>query len=258
MVDMAERSARGVLPGHGHVVPGGLRAPDGRPGRSLAGGRGRGERAGHRADRLGQDPGRVPVGAGRPDPLPRPAGQGALPGALRVAAEGAGRRRRAQPAGSAGRHHPDRAAARPDPAQRDRRRPLRRHVGGRPAGAGHPAAGHPDHHAGVAVPDADLGGPGPAAVGPDGHRRRGARAGRHQARRPPGPVPGAARGADRRVPDPGRRRGAAAAPADRALGHGPPAGAGRRPTSAARTRSASSPRRPRSPGTCRSSSPWRT
>ena len=220
------RSARDVLPGHGHVVPGGLRAPHGRPGGSLAGGRRRGERTRRRADRVGQDAGRVPVGAGRPDPLPRPVGQGALPGALRVALEGAGGRRRAQPPGTAGRDHADGAPAGPGTTQCHRRRSLRRHLGGRPASAGHPAAGHPDHHPGVAVPDADLRRAGPAAVGSHGDRRRGPRPGRHQARRSSGPIARAAGGIDGRVAAARRRRGAAATAADRPLGHGAARGTG--------------------------------
>ena len=51
-----------------------------------------------------------------------------------------------------------------------------------------PAAGHPDHHARVAVPDAHLGRPGRRCAGRDGDPRRGARRRRHQARRPPGAV----------------------------------------------------------------------
>ena len=51
---------------------------------------------------------------------------------------------------------------------------------------------------GVAVPDPHLGGPGVAARGADGDRRRGARGGRDQARRAPGAVAGAARRAARR------------------------------------------------------------
>ena len=66
-----------------------------------------------RADRLGQDARGVPV-------VPGSAGhraaanrsEAALSGAVRVAAQGAGARRRAQPEGAAGRHPPGRAAAR--------------------------------------------------------------------------------------------------------------------------------------------------
>src|SRR5699024_1348772 len=56
----------------------------------------------------------------------------------------------------------------------------------------HQAAGHPDHHPGVAVPHAHLRRPGGAAWGGAGDRGRGARSGREQARCAPGAVPGAA------------------------------------------------------------------
>ena len=88
----------------------------------------------------------------------------------------------------------------------------------------HPAR-HPDHHAGVAVPDADLPGPRGAARRRDGDRRRGARRRRHQARRPPGAVPRAA-----------RRAAGAAGPADRAVGD--------RPTRATRSPGSSAGGRP--------------
>ena len=65
-------------------------------------------------------------------------------------------------------------------------RPLRRHPGQRAPAARHRAAGHPHHHPRVAVPDAHLAGPGGAARRRDRDPRRGARRGRHQARRPPG------------------------------------------------------------------------
>ena len=58
-------------------------------------------------------------------------------------------------------------------------------------------AGHPDHHARVAVPDAHLAGARVAARRRDGDRRRGARGRRHQARRPPRAVARAARRAAR-------------------------------------------------------------
>ena len=54
------------------------------------------------------------------------------------------------------------------------------------------AAGHPHHHARVAVPAAHLPGQGDPARGGNGHRGRGARGGREQARRAPGAVAGAA------------------------------------------------------------------
>ncbi len=59
-------------------------------------------------------------------------------------------------------------------------------AGRRAPAAGPPPAGHPDHHARVAVPDADQRRPGGAARRRDGHRRRGARGLLDQARRPPG------------------------------------------------------------------------
>ncbi len=70
------------------------------------------------------------------------------------------------------------------------------------------AAGHPDHHARVAVPDAHLAGPRGAARRRDGDRRRGARRRRHQARRPPRALARAARRAARRA----RRSGSACPP----------------------------------------------
>ena len=54
-----------------------------------------------------------------------------LPGALRLAAEGARRRRRAQPARPADRHPARRRPARPARARHHRRRPVRRHPGRR-------------------------------------------------------------------------------------------------------------------------------
>ena len=138
--------------------------------------------------------------------------EAALPGALRLAAEGAGGRRRAQPARAAGRHPAGGRPARPARA-RDQRSasapatPRRRSGGPSPR-----PPGHPDHHPGVAVPDADLRGARDAARRRDGDRRRGARGGGHQARRAPGADPRAA----------GRAARAAGA-ADRAVGDGPAA-----------------------------------
>ena len=109
----------------------------------------------------------------------------ALPGPLHLPAQGARRRRRAQPARPADRHPAHRRPARRAGARGAGRRPLRRHPGRRPAQARHRAARHPDHHARVAVPDAHQPGPRVAARRRDGDRRRGARGRRHQARRPP-------------------------------------------------------------------------
>ena len=142
------------------------------------------ERAGHRADRVGQDPGRVPLGARRAHPSPKPAAKQRCRvlyvSPLKALAVDVERNLRAPLAGIT------------QTALRLGQAPPNVTVGvrsgdtsaGRPRGPGHPAAGHPDHHSGVAVPDADLGGAGHPAVGADGDRRRGARAGRHQARRP--------------------------------------------------------------------------
>ena len=85
----------------------------------------------------------------------------AVPGALHLPAQGARRRRRAQPAGAAGRHPPRRR-----PARADARLPELS-VGVRSGdttaqerrSSDDAAARHPDHHARVAVPDAHLPGP---------------------------------------------------------------------------------------------------
>ena len=205
-------ATRRLLPRHPGLVRRRLRRAHRGPGGGLGGGAGRAARAGRRADRIRQDAGRVPLGAG-------PAGhrrrrrtsRGTLPGALRVPAQGAGGRRPAQPALPAGRH----PAGQP-PGSGCRCRTSRSACAPatpRPTSAGvrpHPA-GRAGHHAGVAVPDPHLGGPGVAARGADGDRRRGARGRRHQARRAPGAVPGAARRAAR---PPGA--------ADRAVGHRAP------------------------------------
>ena len=87
----------------------------------------------------------------------------------------------------------DRRAARRARARHQRRRALRRHPARAAPRADHQAAGHPDHHARVAVPDADVGRPRDAGRGADGDRRRGARRRGHQTRRTPGAVAGAAR-----------------------------------------------------------------
>ena len=82
-------------------------------------------------------------------------------------------------------------------ARGDGRAAHRRHQRRRPAPADDHAARHPDHHARVAVPDADQPGPRVAARRRDRDRRRGPRRRRHQARRPPRGQPRAARRAAR-------------------------------------------------------------
>ena len=134
-----------------------------------------------RADRLGQDAERLPLG----DRLARPPPRGARHRAqdrLRLAAEGALLRRRAQPARA---------------AEGDRRRGLGRAADRRHAAEGAPgdeadAAGHPDHDAGVAVPDDHLAGAGDPHRGRGGDRRRDPRRRPVQARLPPGADPRAA------------------------------------------------------------------
>ena len=123
--DMAATSGAAALTGFSEATRAwfdvGVRRADACPGAGLECDRQGRPHAGHRADRLRQDARRVPVGD-------RPAGQracsgrsqAALPGAVRLAAEGAGRRRRAEPALAADRH-PARAArgsACPSPTSR--------------------------------------------------------------------------------------------------------------------------------------------
>ena len=239
---------RPVLRGHPGLVHRRVRAAHGGPGGRLGRDQQRRARPGRRAHRLGQDAGRVPVVA-RPAGRRAAAGrrEAALPGPLRLPAQGARGRRRAQPARPAGRDRPGggpaRAAAPGDPG----RHPLRRHPGRRAAGLHPPAHRHPHHHARVAVPAADQRRPGGAARHRDGDRRRGARGRRHQARRAPG-----------RLPRPARRAARPPGPADRPVGHG--AAPSRRwpPTWPAGGRCRWWRRRRRRSGTSRSSSRSRT
>ena len=69
-----------------------------------------------------------------------------------------------------------------------RRRAHRRHAREGARGDAAQAAGHPDHHARVALPAAHLAGAGDAAQRRDADPRRGARRRRHEARRAPGAV----------------------------------------------------------------------
>ena len=87
------------------------------------------------------------------------------------------------------------------------RDPHRRHAAGRARALSARAGRHPDHHAGIALPAADVERARGAALGRHGHHRRDPRAGADQARRAPGAVARAARGALR-----------AAAAAHRAVG----------------------------------------
>ena len=174
-------------------------------------------RPGRRAHRVGQDALGLPLGP-RPARLEAPAGgqEGPLPGALRLADEGARRRRRTQPAQPARRHpargHPPRGAR----ARHHRLGALRRHPGRRaPRLRPHPYR-RAHHDPRVALPHPHLRGARGARRRRDGHPRRGARPGRHQARRPPRPLP--------RAP---RRTPRTAGPADRAVRHRPTGRGGR-------------------------------
>ena len=152
------------------------------------------------------------------DRLDATPGRGAAP-PLRLAAEGAQLRRRAQPARPARRARLDAHG----------RRAHRRHRPARaPPDAAH-AARHPDHDARVALPPPHLAGPGDAARRRDRDRRRGARRRRDEARRAPRALARAAR-ARRRAAVPADRplRDAAAARGDRALRRRRPADRARR------------------------------
>ena len=197
----SNRPAGGLLPRHGDVVPGGVRGPDRGAERGVGGDRGRRERARHRADRLRQDAGGVPVGPGRPDPGPGPgcpanAGRVLYVSPLKALAVDVERNLRAPWPGSprrrsgSGRRHPASPSASgpatPPPAER-------RAIVSRP----------PDIL--ITTPESlflmlTSAGPRRSCIGADGDRRRGARAGRHQAGSPSGRVLGAARGADSIAP----------------------------------------------------------
>ncbi len=111
-------------------------------------------------DRLAADP-----AAGRRSPH--------APG-LRLAAQGALLRHRAQPARAAARHR-----------RRHRGRdPHGRHAAARAPGDAPPPAGHPHHHPGVALPHPHLAGARHARAGPVGDRGRDPRDRLHQARQP--------------------------------------------------------------------------
>ena len=158
-----------------------FRGADAGTGSRLAGDRLRRAHADPGADRLGEDARRLPV---RDRPAERGARRG-TPAALRLAAEGAELRRRAQPA---------RAAGRP-PVGADRRRSHRRHAAEGAGGDAAQAARHPDHHARVAVPAAHLAGPRHARRRPYADPRRGACRRRHQTGRAPRALGRAARSA---------------------------------------------------------------
>ena len=179
---------------HPRLVHRGIQRADPGPGPGLGRDCRRRQHAGHRAHGIGQDAGRLPVGAGPAGERPgsrRP--EAALPGALHLPAQGAGGGHRAEPARAADRYPPGGAAARAARARHRRGGPHRRHGGGRAPAAGQQAAGHPHHHPGVAVPHPDFPRPRRPARRGYGHRGRGARPGGQQAGCPPGAFAGTPR-----------------------------------------------------------------
>ena len=117
-----------------------------------------------------------------------------MPRPLRLAAQGAGRRRRAQPALAAGRHRPRRGRPRRRPRSAGRRHPHRRHTGRRTGPFPREPVRHPHHDARVPVLAPDLERPRCPPLRRDRHRRRDPRPGGDQARRPPGALARATRG----------------------------------------------------------------
>ena len=178
-----------------------LSGPHCRPGRGVAGDHGRLQHLGGRADRLGQDPDRLP-GRDRRAGV-RGAGQrrdtaGPDPGGLRFAAEGAVQRHRPEPGGAAGRDR--RGAGRVGFAGSGGPRGGAhwRHAADRARQAAPQAAAYSGDHARIAVRAARFGlGPGDAGHGAQRDRGRDPRPGRRQARQPPGAVAAAAGGAVR-------------------------------------------------------------
>ncbi len=181
-----------------------LRRADTRTAARMAGDRERRSRAHPGTHGLGEDARCVP---GRHRPAQRDA-RGRPAPALRLAAQGAELRHRAEPA---------------KPARRARLEALGRgaHRGHACRGAAPNAAdpsGHPHHHARVAVPAPHLAGTRDASRDRDRDPRRGARGRRHEARRAPGAVARATRAPRRRsLPAPRALGDAAADGGDRAV-----------------------------------------
>ena len=192
--------AHDALTGHESLVRARVRDADARAGARVAGDRGGRRRARPGSHRLGEDARRVPP---RTRPPERDAGA-RPPAPLRLAAQGAQLRRRAEPP----------RPARRAPLDAVSRRPHGRHAAARPRADAPHAARHPDHDARVALPAPHLARPRAPEDRRDRDPRRGARGRRHEARRAPRALARAARA---------RRR--AALPAHRPLGH--PAAAGR-------------------------------
>ena len=174
------------------MVPGALRQTHAAAGGGLEGDRPGPGYAHRRADRVGQDPGGLPVVH---QPAHRAAGAVSGPHPRRSTSRRSrpGQRHPEEPAGAAGGDHPKRPAARSAAAGHPHRRALRRHPGDRAAAHDLAPAAHPHHHAGVALhPAHGRAQPAGAEARAHGHRRRDPRGGRGQARRPPGAVAGTA------------------------------------------------------------------
>ncbi len=244
-----------LLPGDGRLVPRRVRHPHLGATGSVDGDLPGGAHARRRPDRFREDPGRLPVGIGHAGHLAwRRRRGGGLPGALRVAAEGAGRGRGTQPAHPAGRDRADGPPVGSGPTGDQGGHPDRGHAAGGAAGLRAPSPRRAGHHPGVPVPAAHLAGPGVAARRHHGHPRRGARPGWFEARRPPGAVPGTPRraapgtgAAHRPLRDGPAHRGGGGLPGGRPAGpggharrpetdHGDGRGAGRRHDRARRRR----------------------
>ncbi len=124
---------------------------------------------------------------------PAPAKPATLPRALRVAAEGACGRRRAQPPRTACRHRGARRQPRRCVPHAGDRHPDGRHTAGRARALSARAGGHPHHDARVAVSAAHVERARSAALDRYRHRRRDPRARAHQAGRASRAVARAAR-----------------------------------------------------------------
>ena len=143
------------------------------PGTGVGGHRARREHARGRADGLGQDARRLPV-VSRPHHRRANSGRSSqtLPGALHLAVEGPGGRRRTQPARSPGWHAARGHPPRPARAHGRGRVAFRRHSGSRTSKAHDQAARHFDHDSRVAVLDPHLCGARVAARHRHSDRRR--------------------------------------------------------------------------------------
>ena len=212
---------------------------------------GAGARAGRRSRAAGHVLVQAPTGSGKTlaaflvgiDRLNATPGRGP-PAPLRLAAQGAELRHRAQP---------PRPARRP-PLAALGRRPHGRHAAARAAADAAHAAGRPDHDPRVALPAPHLAGPRAARNRRDGDPRRGARGRGHEARRAPRALARAARAGRR-----SSRSSASASPRRSGRSRRSAASSrarGRRSSSSTRARARSSTSRSSSRSrTCASSTP---